>query len=213
MEYKFAPAFISKRFAHIYDIAVNLVGVGESLHAKILETKKLKGTETILDIGAGTGTLAILLKETYPTLNITAADPDENILAVARRKALKQRCDITFVQSGAEKLPFKNSSFDFVFTTLTFHHIPLEIKHLALKEIHRVLKPQGQLILVDIGKPKNIMWKFLLHLESIVETNAYMKDNLEGNIPKFMKQHAFAVTEFRKPHMGNRFFMGKKKTK
>ncbi len=213
MEYKFAPAFISKDFAHIYDAAVNLVGVGDSLHAKILKVKKLKGTEKVLDVGAGTGTLAVLLKETYPKLEVTAVDPDDQILAIAKKKADKRKCDITLVQSGAEKLPFKESSFDIIYSTLTFHHLPLEIKHLALEEIHRVLKPKGQFILVDIGKPKNSIWKFLLHIESIVETNAYMKDNLEGNIPKFMLQHGFTVTECLQPHMGNRFLIGNKKKK
>ncbi len=213
MEYKFAPALISEHFAHAYDFAVNLIGVGKSLQKRVVQINHLRGNESVLDVGAGSGTLVTLLKQKYPGLKITAVDPDCKILEIAKKKAGKKGYTLSFVQACAEKLPFDNNSYDIVYSTLAFHHMPRKIKKLALKEIYRVLKPQGRFVLVDIGKPKNALWKVLLHLESVVEKQAYLQDNLDGNIPIFMREMGFHVTECRKPYIGNRFFIGEKNTR
>src|SRR5688500_11622281 len=96
MTYKFAPAFISENLAHMYDFAVKLLVVGDSLHWRIVEISNLRGNERVLDIGAGSGTLVIKLKKQYPNLTVSAVDPDENILQIAKRKAAKEQRDIDF---------------------------------------------------------------------------------------------------------------------
>jgi demethylmenaquinone methyltransferase/2-methoxy-6-polyprenyl-1,4-benzoquinol methylase/phosphoethanolamine N-methyltransferase len=207
MKYKFAPAFISENLAHMYDFAVNIVGVGDSLHRRIIDISNLKGNEHVLDIGAGSGTLVTKLKKQYPNLTVSAVDPDENILQIAKRKAAKEQSDIDFQVAFAEKLPFEDKSFDVIYSTLTFHHMPLEIKKLALKEIKRVLKPGGTFFLIDIGAPKNLLWNILLRIESIVEKKAYIKDNLAGMIPRLLHEADFHVHEAREPYIGNRFLV------
>lgn len=210
MQYKFAPAFFCDSLTPWYDFVCNLTGIGLNLQKKVLELIPLKNGQHILDIGAGTGTLAILLKETNPAIYVTGIDPDERILEIAQKKAAQKNVSVKFLPVPAEKVPFPNEKFHIVVSTLIFHHLPTESKKQALKEIYRVLKNDGKLFLVDIGKPQNIVWKIILTIESVFEPRAYLQDNLAGKIPEFMHDAGFSMQELREPYRGIRFWMGSK---
>lgn len=205
-KYKHAPALINSWLTSFYDPVVNMFGVGTMFQKKTLKEIKLDHGQCFIDIGCGTGTLVTLVKSMYPNAKVTGLDPDEHVLEIAKKKAQKNNLDIEFIQAGAEKLPFPSKSFDVVISSLAFHHLPTEIKMQALKEIYRVLKSSGEFLLVDIGKPKNLFWKIILQIESLVEPKEYIRDNLMGNIPIFIKDVGFNVVEARKPYFGIYFW-------
>ncbi|HEV2339636.1 MAG TPA: class I SAM-dependent methyltransferase [Patescibacteria group bacterium] len=210
--YKHAPALINSWLTSFYDPVMNMFGVGTLFQKKTLDIVTLQEGQKLLDIGCGTGTLVMLVKTKHPKAKVTGLDPDQHVLAIAKRKAERSNHAIDFIQAGAEKLPFASSSFDIITSSLAFHHLPTTIKKQALGEIYRVLKPTGQFLLVDIGKPKNLLWKILLAIESIVEPKEYIKDNLEGKLPAFMIEAGFALKEVRKPYLSIQFLMGTKKS-
>lgn len=197
---------ITKNLAFLYDPLVNVIGVGVSLQKRVLKAVTLEPGETLLDVGCGTGTFVVLAKKTYSDAHITGVDPDESILKIAQNKSKKNNVDVVFVKAGGEKLPFTDRAFDYVVSTLVFHHLPTNMKKQALKEIYRVLKSDGKFLLTDIGKPKNLLWKILLSIESIVEPKEYLKDNVIGNIPTYMKNANFKVTQLNKPYLGIYFW-------
>ena len=209
--YQHAPALINAWLTSFYDPVVNLFGVGNMFQKKTLQQLNLRDGQHFLDIGCGTGTLVSLVKAKYPKVNVIGLDPDEHVLEIAKRKAKKNNLVITFIQEGAEKLPFSTSSLDSIVSSLAFHHMPTDIKKQALQDIFRVLKQNGQFLLVDIGKPKNNLWKILLAIESIVEPKEYIKDNLEGKLILFMQEAGFKVCEIRKSYMGIQFLSGAKR--
>lgn len=208
--YKHAPALINTWLTSFYDPIVNIFGVGTILQKKTLQEITLQDGQRFLDVGCGTGTLVMFVKKKYPKSEIIGLDPDKYVLEIAKRKAKKNNLKIEFIQSGAEKLPFSSNSFDTIVSSLAFHHLPTKIKKQALKEIYRVLKPNGQFLLIDIGKPKNIPWKILLTIESIVEPKEYIKDNLEGKLSSFMEETKFILKEIRPPYLGIQFLSGTK---
>jgi len=210
MKYQTAPAMINGAFTKYYDFFVDAFFVGKLLQKKTVSLINLKESKSLVDIGCGTGTLVIFLKEKYPQANITGVDPDLIVLGVARKKAQKKKLTINFIQSGAERLPFSNKSIDVATSSLAFHHMPLEIKKQALSEIKRVLKNNGIFYLVDIGKPKTLFWKVLCRLESIVEPKEYLKDNLDGKIPMLLKAAGFTVEDARDQYMGIYFWKATK---
>ena len=99
----------------------------------------------ILEVGAGTGVMSLLLAELGHT--VTATDISKGMLDEARRKASERRLAIAFEIADAELLPFGEKSFDAVFG----RHILWTLPHpdRALGEWHRVLRPGGRLVLVD----------------------------------------------------------------
>jgi ubiquinone/menaquinone biosynthesis C-methylase UbiE len=80
-------------------------------------------------------------------------DPDPEALARATRKAAAAQHSIQFDRGVAGALPYADGMFDRVFSSFMFHHLAREGKARMLREVHRVLKPEGRLRLVDFAGP------------------------------------------------------------
>ena len=101
---------------------------------------------SILDVGVGTG---ILLEQILPnnkSAHLFGVDNSPEMVKKAKRK-FKGKNNVTIALGSANKLPHKNNSFEFVTCVNSFHHHPDSIQ--SLKEIERVLKPGGKVILSD----------------------------------------------------------------
>jgi ubiquinone/menaquinone biosynthesis C-methylase UbiE len=101
---------------------------------------------TILDLACGTGELAKLLLEKNPQQQITGVDISESMLEIARNK-LKTYPNVSLYCASVKFLPFDNDSFDLVTCANAFHYF--ENPELTLIEIKRVLKPKGEIIILD----------------------------------------------------------------
>ncbi len=143
---------ISQRFnkaASTYDaVAVLQQQVGKSL------LERLRGIrccpQTILDLGCGTGYFSPFLKELYPTAKIVGLDKSSGMLAQAQLKETEcQLRGINWVNGCAENLPFSDHSFELIYSNLMLHWSNNFIE--CLKEIHRILKPEGLLLFSMVG--------------------------------------------------------------
>jgi ubiquinone/menaquinone biosynthesis C-methylase UbiE len=101
---------------------------------------------SVLDLACGTGELAKLLLEQNSQQDITGVDISTAMLAIAATK-LKDYPQISWHNASAIALPLESQSFDVVICANAFHYF--EFPQLALKEMKRVLKPEGQLIILD----------------------------------------------------------------
>jgi ubiquinone/menaquinone biosynthesis C-methylase UbiE len=137
-----------------YDLKVWLASRGREqvFRNRQLDLAQLAATDHVLDVGCGTGTLAIAAaRRVGPSGAVDAIDPSADLLARARKKARRAGAEVSFNLGAADALPFPDNSFDLVLSTLVWHHLEHEaIKNAAL-EAHRVLKPRGRFMLVDIG--------------------------------------------------------------
>lgn len=188
-DYKIIPALSFDFLTPFYDFFSNFFGFGNSLRKKFIEKIKLAGDEKILDIGCGTGSLAIVLKKLNPSAQIVGVDADPKILKIAERKAKKDHLDIEFINAPAEKLPFSKNTFDIVVSTLTFHHMPKEAKVEAAKEIKRILKPGGEFLILDFLKERKGLWRVF----SVFEEGEYLKSNQE--LPNIYQKEGFKVSQ------------------
>lgn len=113
----------------------------------------------LIDIGTGPGRLLIGLHQLAAGLQLTGVDISQAMVIEAKKNmdAAGLSNTVNICQAGAKKLPFEDNYFDIVISTGSLHHWkePLE----CMKEIHRVLKPGGTVLLYDLVKkmPKDIL--------------------------------------------------------
>lgn len=142
--------------AGYYDLLAWLLTLGRerAFRERLADLARLRAGESVLDVGCGTGTLAITAKRRVGSAGtVIGIDASPEMLERARRKAGKAGVDARFQNAVAEALPFPDASFDVAFTTLMLHHLPRPVREQCAREIHRVLKPGGRLLAVDFATP------------------------------------------------------------
>jgi len=109
----------------------------------------------VLDVGCGTGTLALAAKERVgPTGRVVGIDPGPRQIGRARSKAARQGLDIDFRVGVIERLELPDQSFDAALSTMMMHHLPDDLKRRGLAEIVRTLKSGGRLVVADFKRPE-----------------------------------------------------------
>jgi ubiquinone/menaquinone biosynthesis C-methylase UbiE len=139
-----------------YDFLVWLYTLGgeRRLRERILRLARLQPGEAVLDIGCGTGTLAILAKRQVGAGGaVTGVDASPEMIARARAKARRAGVDVTLAEGAAQALPLPDSTVDVVLSTLMLHHVPRKARSQVVREIKRVLRPGGRILAVDFAKP------------------------------------------------------------
>lgn len=142
-----------------YDLVLRLAwGRSEQRYrSELLRLARLREGESVLDVGCGTGTLAIAAKRWIGQAGkVVAIDASPRMVARARRKAAAAAVDVEFKIMAAEALPFLDATFDAVFSTTVLHCLPEDARRRAIHEMHRVLKPEGRLLVVDFGGPSEL---------------------------------------------------------
>lgn len=117
----------------------------------------------ILDVCTGTGDIAIMLAKKFPNTSITALDFSLEMLKIAKIKS--KNLNINFINKNALDMPFLNNSFDLCTISFGLRNLP-DITA-AIKEIHRVLATNGELLIIDLGKPK-MNWLYPLILDKVI---------------------------------------------
>jgi ubiquinone/menaquinone biosynthesis C-methylase UbiE len=138
-----------------YDLLAWLLTHGREseLREAIVRLAGLKPGNDVLDIGCGTGTLAITAARHVGTTGaVTGIDASPSMIARANRKAERAGASATFQLAVAENLPFPDRRFDVVFSTLMLHHLPRKTRQQCAQEIERVLKVGGRVVAVDFGR-------------------------------------------------------------
>jgi len=137
----------------LYDLLGKLTAgkKGKELIERVIDLAELSGTEKILDVGCGTGTLACEIAKKYKDTSISGIDISENLINLAKRKASKNGYNIDFRVGSALKLPYEDNTFDVVLTTIVFHQMDINEKRKAVQEIYRVLKTNGIYVSAEFG--------------------------------------------------------------
>ena len=182
----YIPALSFKWLTPLYDPLFKWVFSEETFKGELIQQANIHTGMRILDMGCGTGTLTLMLKRAHPDTYIIGLDGDEQILDIARKKS--ENDAIQWEQGLATSLPYPDSTFDRVVTSLVIHHLTTNEKRAAFHEMYKVLKPKGELIALDFGTPHSLpaslVAAYLRHLEEAA-------DNFDGLIPRFMLEAGF----------------------
>ena len=144
-----APAYTPALGPHgsieLYDRAIALLTREKTWRARLLVALAPRGGETIIDIGAGTASMACLIKTTQPGIRMIAIDPDPDIRTIAEAKAVRAGAAIEFVTAmGDEKIDHivRPGSADKILISLVLHQCPVSVKTSILANAFRV-QPAG----------------------------------------------------------------------
>ena len=149
--------------------------------------KDLKGK--VLEVGVGTGKNIPY----YPDgIEVTAIDFSENMLVKAREKAERFNKNIKLIHMDAQSMNFLDNTFDRVFTTCVFCSVPDPVK--GLKEIRRVCKPDGKIIMIEHVRSEKKVLGLIMDILNPVTVNLYGA-NINRRTVENIKKAGFADVE------------------
>lgn len=126
----------------------------------------------VLDVACGTGDSSIQLAKNLEHTRIHAIDISEKMLEIGKKKVenlkYEEKMKISFTNSSAENIVFHDDVFDAVFVAFGVRNFSEREK--GLKEIIRVLKPEGTLVILELSEPQNIIirWFYNLYFKNIL---------------------------------------------
>jgi ubiquinone/menaquinone biosynthesis C-methylase UbiE len=183
---EFVPAAGRDVFLPLYDPIVSLMGF-DSARRELISGTAVEPVHHVLDIGCGTGTLVVELKRRYGPAQVVGLDPDPQALRRARIKAARAAVSVKLDQGFAGELPYKQDSFERVFSSFMFHHLDKQERENMLREVLRVLKPGGSFHLVDFITADTSPGFF----DRLFRAHAQMKDNSDERILDLMRHTGF----------------------
>ena len=179
---EYIPALSYRFLTPFYDFIQKYIVRDVRYKSLLIDQADIRVGQSVLDLGCGTGTLAIMAKHLHPGAEVTGLDADPDMLKVARYKSAREITPVTFDTGMTYDLPYPDESFDRIVSSIMIHHLKTPDKKRTAHEVFRVLKPDGQLHIVDFGKPVTWYGKILgPFLHGFEEAN----DNIEGSLPKF----------------------------
>lgn len=195
------------RIAHRYDLLNRLMTIGQDVRWRrfLIQKMAVGPKSTVLDLGAGTGDLALEVKRRHPDALVVASDFTAEMLLVGKQRQDAE--EICWVIADAMYLPFASGCADVVVSGFLLRNVP-EVPR-TLQEQHRTLKPGGRVGSVDTTPPRdNLLRPFLqFHLHTVIpflgrlvagdaEAYTYLPDSTEQFLPAEKLAAAFEGAGF-----------------
>lgn len=178
---EYIPALSYRFLTPFYDFIQKYIVRDVRYKSLLIQQAEIRPGHHVLDLGCGTGTLAIMAKQSQPGAEVVGLDADPDMLRVAKQKAAQLGVPVTFDLGFTNALPYPDESFDRVLSSIMIHHLKTPDKIQTAREVHRVLKPGGQLHIIDFGKPVTWYGRALgPFLHRFEEAN----DNIDGKLPE-----------------------------
>lgn len=189
----FTPAL--GRFGHesLYDAVIALTG---ERRWRGLAVKHLAPApeDAIVDVGCGTGSLALLLRQAAPQARIIGVDPDPAMLAIARRKAQRAGLAVDWQVGMGDAVSgmLGAGSASKVISSLVLHQCPMPVKRAILASMHTLLRPGGRLVIADFGLQRTWLMRWAFRIVQLADGKQDTQPNADGILPRLIAEAGFA---------------------
>lgn len=190
-ERAFIPALGWKALTRLYDPLLAATMPEERFRSRLLERGGHAASSRVLDLGCGTGSLALFAAHRGTPMRWTGIDADRTALGIAAGKAAREGERLALAQARAGALPFRDAVFDRVFSSLVLHHLTGEEKCRALAETFRVTVPGGEIHVADWGPPRGLYARVAFAVVRLLDGRGTTEDNAAGRLPAMMEAAGF----------------------
>ncbi len=197
-EKAFTPALGDARLTPLYDFAIAAVTRENEWRGRLVAHINPNAADRILDVGCGTGSLAIRLKKAAPAVEVIGIDPDPIVIARARQKSEKAGVSINWRNGFLTPATCEEiGPVSKVVSSLVLHQTPLGEKNNILSAIRAVLQPGGTLYIADYGLQRTLLMRFLFRRSvQAIDGLADTQPNADGILPSLIKAAGFRdITE------------------
>lgn len=156
-EPSFTPALGRLGFLGSYDWAIRLLTRERTWRAAFLRQVAPNPGEMILDVGCGTGTLAIMLKRLCPGCHVIGLDPDPEVVRIAARKAARAGVSVEWRNGFATDASAFNAAADKAVSSLVFHQVPMAGKRAGIAGMFDAVRPGGEVHIADYASQRGLM--------------------------------------------------------
>jgi SAM-dependent methyltransferase len=148
--------------------------------------------DVIVDVGCGTGSLALLVSRVEPRAQIIGVDPDSDVLAVARQKAAGSTSVQWRVGMGDALVDSVGAdSADTVVSSLVLHQCPLPMKRAVLASMFAVLRSGGRLVIADYGWQRSSLMRLAFRIVQLADGKEDTQPNADGILPELLSEAGF----------------------
>ena len=190
------PPLGHRALTPLYDFAIASLTREKAWRKALVAAISPQPDDRILDIGSGTGSLALIIHQRCPKARYVGIDPDEDAVKRAINKTAKLNGDIQFRFGyfSAEEDYFADPP-TIIVSSLVLHQVPLAEKQRILSEAKRALSPDGALLIADYGLQSGLM-RFLFRITvQALDGVQNTQENADGAIPKLLGDAGFCPVE------------------
>ncbi len=175
-------------WAPFYDIIAMPIS---KIRDKVVNFANARVNSKILDVATGTGKQAFAFAKRG--FDVTGIDLSEDMLKVAIKK--NKYKNARFEIADATNLRFEGNSFDVSCVSFALHDMPLVIREKVLKEMVRVTKPKGTIMIIDYALPKNKISRFLIYHFIKLYESEYYSEFIKSDFEALVRKSSIEIKE------------------
>jgi ubiquinone/menaquinone biosynthesis C-methylase UbiE len=187
----YVPALGDRRLSPFYDATVSLMTCERTWRRAFIKQIAPAPRDVILDVGCGTGTLAVMLAQACPSASIHAVDPDPDILSRAELKARSAGVLVHFAKGYAQDTAATAVRPNKIVSSLVLHQVPLTGKRAAILSTFAALRSGGELHIADYGEQKSPLMRLAFRQVQALDGFDNTQPNADGILPTLMLEAGY----------------------
>lgn len=187
-EQEFTPALGRPELTGSYDRAIRLWTRERVWRTTLLKQLAPKSGDSIIDVGCGTGTFAIMLKRSAPGATVVGLDPDPAILEIAAAKAAHAGVEIEWRKGFARDAAQFPSAFDKAVSSLVFHQVPIAEKRAGILAMMTAVRPGGEVHIADYARQDGWLMRLLFGIIQRLDGYENTQFNADGAVERLLEE-------------------------